>query len=249
MTYVITFEGGEGAGKGTQIELLKNHLQLKGLTVNCVYEPGHTFVGELCRALVKGKFDTLKQSELLGEKLSAESYKNLEKLIATHKSRDPLTQTQLFLSARSSVFEELTHTTADVSIIDRSIDSTIVYQGYAQDPTLIPYIKKANDIIQQRTVSVESTIYLDIPVHIGLQRAIKRKGETVQADWFEAQKIDFHEKVRNGYLQLAIENPFRIIQIEGMTQEYTQKNPQQIHQEICEKLHKVITNIAYNRCK
>jgi dTMP kinase len=227
MVYTITFEGGEGAGKGTQIQLLKCRLEALGKKVYCAYEPGTTYIGEMCRALVKGKFDSQKQADFFKQ------HPQLEKQMRDFKASDPLTQMYLFAAARSDLFHEVAQKNPDIFIDDRSIDSTVVYQGFAQNPELIPIIKSQNTLIQKVTgITVDKTIYLDIPVTVGLSRAAVRKGKEITADWFESQDNTFHQKVRKGYLQLVNEYPQRISLVETVTSNGYEKKPEEIHEEI-----------------
>lgn len=185
----ITFEGIEGSGKTTQIKLLVPVLQAKGY--DCVFtrEPGATEIGEKIRAIL---------------------------LDASHTAILPLTELLLYEADRAQHVHEVIKPALaanKVVVADRFFDATIVYQGYARgfDLELIQQIHR----IVLGGLTPDLTIILDLPVHVGLERAWERinSRSDLPEDRFEKEDVAFHEKVRQGYLALARAEPerFRVI--------------------------------------
>ena len=181
----ITFEGIEGSGKTTQIKLLVPVLQAKGY--DCVFtrEPGATEIGEKIRAIL---------------------------LDASHTAILPLTELLLYEADRAQHVHEVIKPALaanKVVVADRFFDATIVYQGYARgfDLELIQQIHR----IVLGGLTPDLTIILDLPVHVGLERAWERinSRSDLPEDRFEKEDIAFHEKVRQGYLTLAGNEPKR----------------------------------------
>lgn len=172
--FLITFEGGEGGGKTTQIPRLRERLEKAGLAVVTLREPGGTVVSEQIREVV----------------LSA---KNAGAVADT-------TEVLLFQAARAQIYDELVLPAlagGKVVLMDRSRDSSVVYQGivrgFGKD-----LIEQLNDISTKKTYP-NITFLLDLDAKIGLKRRIESTG----ADRIELEKADFHDRVRQGYLQLA----------------------------------------------
>ena len=179
----ITFEGGEGSGKTTQISLLKEALIKKGHDVVITREPGGTAEAEKIR-------------DLLVQRDGGEW--------------TPLAEALLFFTARHMHVEtKIKPALAEgkVVICDRFTDSTIAYQGYGHgfDLGILHQIK----ILSIGDFEPNKTFILDIPVQDGLYRAGKRMAGNDSADTedrFERMKIDFHERLRDGYLTIARNN-------------------------------------------
>lgn len=193
--FLFTFEGGEGAGKGTQVELLTRRLKHEGYKVSNLkyYEPGGTDFADTLRAILKKRLDTdFAQTHL----------KPIEKQIDEFDI-DPLSQAFLFLAARAHQFrrkvkKELSE--GNIILLDRSIDSTTVYQGHAQNPELIELIRLSNQkILESAGVKVDKTFFLDIPVPIAKKRVITRQGDS--KDFFDKKPDEFYHKLRKGYLE------------------------------------------------
>lgn len=178
----ITFEGGEGAGKTTQIKRLAASL---GGNVILTREPGGTPEAEAIR-------NTFFQNN--------------------GQNWPPEALVLLMFSARVLHTENLIRPALEKGqtvLCDRYTDSTRVYQGYAGDLSL-------EKIEQVKTLSIgefepDLTFILDIPPEEGLKRADTRAGETT----FEAKDITFHEKIRQGFLTIAHQNPERCIVIDA----------------------------------
>jgi dTMP kinase len=171
----ITFEGGDGAGKSTQSELLALHLETGGWQVRCVREPGGTPLGEeVRRLLLHGESELTPEAELL-----------------------------LFLSARAEIVRRVIKPALDegtVVICDRFSDSTYAYQGYGRGLDI--EMLKRLDRWATNGLTPDLTVLLDLPV----DGARARMGEE---DTFQRQDDAFHERVRQGYLALAQEEPGR----------------------------------------
>lgn len=186
----ITFEGGEGAGKTTQITLLKAHLESLGKDVILTREPGGTVEAEKIRDLLVQR---------------------------NGGNWTPLAEIMLFFTARHMHVEtKIKPALKDGKIVicDRFTDSTVAYQGYGHGFDL--------DILQQvQTLSIgdfvpSKTFILDIPVNEGLARAGSRmNGDGSTEDRFERIGTQFHERLRQGFLTIAKNNPDRCHMIDA----------------------------------
>ncbi|MGD1712592.1 dTMP kinase [Dapis sp. BLCC M172] len=207
----IVFEGVEGGGKTTQIKLLRNWLleqwesdklfsKYKDLEVIITREPGGTKVGKALREL------------LLNADLSEEQIQEKTELL-------------LYAADRAQHIETLIKPSLErgaIVLCDRFIDSTIAYQGYGRGLDLA-LIKQLNHIATGGLKS-DLTLWLDIDVEIGLTRA-KNRGKI---DRMEQADIQFHQRVKKGYEELAENNPL-IVRIDA---DLTIKKVQQQIQEI-----------------
>ena len=176
----ISFEGIEGTGKSTQAGLLADHLKRKGHRVIQTMEPGGTSI-------------SLKIRELL---LSMES-----------RGMDHVAELLLYNAARVQHIKEIIGPAlqrGDIVITDRFSDSTVAYQGYARgiDLQLIDSL----DMIATKKLRPDITILFDIDVRTGLAR----NRELGKNDRLELEDISFHEKVREGFLQIAARESRRI---------------------------------------
>lgn len=175
----ITFEGGEGGGKSTQILRLAASLKGAGLDVVTTREPGGTEGAEAIRNLVtEGATDRW----------------------------SPLTETLLFLAAREDHVARLIKpalTRGQWVLCDRFIDSTRVYQGIAGTLGLELIDRLHTTIFDDLTPDL--TLLLDVPVETGLAR---RRG-TGEVNRFDQMQVDFHQTVRNGFLDLVTAEPAR----------------------------------------
>jgi len=185
----ITFEGIEGCGKTTQIRHLANILKNHNIPFISTLEPGGTSVGMKIRQLL---------------------------LDSNNVNLSPLAELILYAADRAQHVNEVIKPSLDRRkwvVCDRFFDATVVYQGIARglDMELIQILNKK----VTQGVRPDLTFLLDCPVDIGLNRAKKRNlEENLEGqDRFEREKLTFHEKVREGYLELARNNSdrFRII--------------------------------------
>ncbi len=184
----ITFEGGEGAGKSTQIALLADYLQKNGTDVVCTREPGGSVGAEEIRNLL------VRGSNARWDRLT-------ELLLFSAARRDHLVKTILpALNAGKTVLS------------DRFHDSTVAYQcfGYGFDETVYQQAQNLYHLIAGNFVP-NLTFILDIDPRIGLKRSMKRQGNDEQR--FENMDFTFHQNLRTGFLKLAAENSHRYVVI------------------------------------
>lgn len=177
MSLFITFEGADGCGKTTQIELLDKYLQEKGFKTLVTREPG-----------AKG----------LGEKLR-------EILLNYDGEVSPNCESFLFLADRAQHVDCVIKPALKKGIIvlcDRHTDSTVAYQGYGRQLD-IEQIKKLNKIAVNG-LKPNLTIVFDIDIETSMQRVGKTK------DRMESAGSEFFNRVRNGYLAIAKEEPNRV---------------------------------------
>lgn len=170
---LITLEGGEGGGKTTQIVRLKDRLVAEGKDVIVLREPGGTMISEQIREVVL-------------------STKNVGMSFTT--------EVLLFQAARAQIYREIVLPSLElgkVVIMDRSRDSSVVYQGMVRGFG-VDLIEQLNDISTKKTCA-DLTFLLDVPVETGLQRRV----DSGKVDRLDMEANDFHEKVRSSYLTLA----------------------------------------------
>lgn len=185
----ITFEGGEGAGKSTQVRRLAILLESYGLSVTLTREPGGTPLAEAIRGL-----------------------------ILTHEaaSEDGLTQALLFAAARRDHVEKVIRpalATGHVVICDRFADSTRAYQGgKVQEAALEQVITLATDGLVP-----DLTFLLDLSPELGLERAKSRFAGV--EDTFERSNVGFHREVRRRFLAQAKAEPQRFVVIDASLDE------------------------------
>lgn len=178
----ITLEGIEGAGKSTVAQLASDWLAARGITARVTREPGGTPLAERVRKVV------------------------LEK---GPESVSPRAETLLMFAARSIHVENLIRPAlgrGEWVICDRFTDATRAYQGYGRGMDLA-WIEQLAAAVHG-DLQPDRTLLLDLPVEVGLSRARGRSG--VAADRFEAEKSEFFERVRQGYLALARQEPERV---------------------------------------
>lgn len=176
----ITLEGGEGAGKSTQLKLLEERLVTHEIDIVRTREPGGVSSAETIRdLLVNGETDKWR----------------------------PLTETLLHFAARHEHISRLVQPALDRGqwvLCDRFADSTTAYQGYAQNidlETLATLYRLAVGNLEPNL-----TIILDLPVEVGLERAEDRG---IGGTRYEKMGIEFHKQLRDGFLQIAAKNPHR----------------------------------------
>lgn len=181
----ITLEGPEGSGKTSQIGPLAEFLRQQGFDVLTTREPGGTPIGDQIRAVLHNQENT-----------------------AMH----PRTETLLFQSARAQLVEQVIRPQLQrggIVISDRYADSTLAYQGYGHGLPL----DQVRAVIGFATgeLKPDLTLLLDLDVMLGLQRR-SQGGEWNRMD---AYAVDFHRRVRQGYLQLAQAEPHRWVIIDA----------------------------------
>lgn len=198
----ITFEGGEGAGKSAQISRFAAYLREQGQEVITTREPGGTEIGkEIRRLLVEGdkdKFDEITEILLF----YADRRIDLTKVI-----RPAMEEGKIVLS-------------------DRFNDSTIAYQYYGSNKFADRKIMDNLYQIVAGDFKPDITFLLDIDVKVGLERSFKKAQTMINKELrFENVDIAFHERLRQGYLELAKQEPERFIVIDasGSIDEVTEK--------------------------
>ncbi|MBW2973105.1 dTMP kinase [Candidatus Woesearchaeota archaeon] len=178
---LISFEAGEGAGKGTQVSLLKEYLEKKGFKVLLTREPGGLPLPEALRKEVQHPD---KEHTPEGELL--------------------LFSTARYLHAKDKIKPALEK--GMIVITDRLHDSTTVYQGYAGGID-INFIKQVHKVALG-DIMPDLTIFIDIDPELGLKKMTTN--EFGKPDRMESKGLEFHKKVREGYLTLAKLEPDRI---------------------------------------
>ncbi len=183
----ITFEGGEGTGKSTQAAMLALRLESLGLRVLLTREPGGSPGAEIIRHVL---------------------------LSGAAKPFGPEAEAMLFAAARDDHIRCTILPALEAGqwvICDRFADSTRVYQGALGevDQRLI----KALERVSVGDLYPDLTLVLDIPAALGLKRAARRRGGA-NPDRFEAETIDFHDKLRQAYLALAAAEPERCVVVD-----------------------------------
>ena len=197
---LIVFEGVEGCGKTTQIQLCSQWLESLNISVVLTREPGGTELGKDLRRLL------------------------LEK--SPNKPVGEVTELLLYAADRAQHIEEELKpnlATGKYILCDRYTDSTIAYQGYGRGLNM----SIINQLNQISTGGLESdlTIWLDVDVEVGLSR--KRGQATL--DRIEQETIAFHRRVQQGYTELAGSYPSRIMRVDGTSsQDIIQKSIQEI---------------------
>ena len=185
--WFITIEGPEGAGKTTQAQRLAAHLQSAGHDVHLTREPGGTWLGERLRDLLLAR-------------------------TASTSRTDPLTDALLFNAARRQLVTEVIAPALEAGqtvVCARFADSTLAYQGYGAGVPLDDL--QALAAAATGGLSPDLTILLDLPVEAGLAR--KAPGDVTR---FEAEfDLDFHRRVREGFLALAVASPSRFAVIDA----------------------------------
>jgi dTMP kinase len=184
----ISFEGGEGSGKSTQIKLLAQRLEAAKLRAILTREPGGSPGGEIIRHLVLSGM-----GKLLG----------------------PEAETLLFAAARDDHVRTVIEpalTQGTWVLCDRFSDSTRAYQGRLGN--VAPGVLNAMQRVTIGDLKPDLTIILDVPVEIGLKRAAARRGDGAP-DRFEAEDVKFHQDLRDAYRQIAAEDPDRCVLIDA----------------------------------
>lgn len=185
MSLFITFEGCEGCGKSTQSRALKNRLTKLSQPVLLIHEPGGTRLGTRISYLLKWAKDV---------------------------SISPVAELLLFNASRAHLVEAVIKpalSEGKVVICDRFTDSTVAYQGYGRGIDL-SIVKSVCEKATQG-LSPDLTILLDIPVGEGL----RRKTVMGNHDRFEQTEASFHQRIREGYLKMAKDEPTRWLIVDG----------------------------------
>lgn len=176
----ITLEGPEGSGKTSHIPAIVEYLREKGYTVFPTREPGGTSISEQIRDILHD----LKNAEM-----------------------HPRTETLLYQAARAQIVEQVIRPrleAGEIVISDRYYDSTIAYQGYGHQQDL----EQVRALVRYATdgLTPDLTILLDLDVEVGLGRKTQN---AVEWNRLDAYTVEFHQRVRAGYLQMVKQEPSR----------------------------------------
>ena len=196
----ISFEGIEGSGKSTQIELIEELIRAKGYQVKKLREPGTTELGEKIRNIF------------------------LEK---TSETVDPITEAFLLYASRKHLDQNFLRQNLNdgaIVIADRYADATLAYQSYGKglDHNFVKLIHDSSELL-----SPDLTFYMDISAELSRERISDR-----EMDRMESESIDFFKKVREGYIQIAHDNPERVVVLDA------NKTIDELH----ESIKKIISN-------
>jgi dTMP kinase len=184
----ITFEGGEGSGKSTQIKMLAQRLDAEKLRTLVTREPGGSPGAEIIRHLVLSG---------MGKLLGADA------------------ETLLFAAARDDHVRSVIQPALNQGVwvlCDRFSDSTRAYQGRLGN--VPPGVLNAMERVTIGDLKPDLTIILDVPVEIGMRRAAARRGNDAP-DRFEAEDVSFHQDLREAYRQIAANEPQRCVLIDA----------------------------------
>ena len=181
----ITLEGIDGTGKSTQLRLLVQHLKKRGLAVRVTREPGGTKVGERIRKIL---------------------------LASTTTRLAPLAELALMYAARAQHLQEVIRPAlakGETVVSDRYNDASLAYQGYGRKLG-VEIVRAFDRIICART-QPDLTIVLDLAPPLSLQRAQGRQSRRKsKQERFELEGMNFHQRVRRGYLAIARKEPRRV---------------------------------------
>ncbi len=178
----ITFEGPEGAGKTTIIQMIAERLAEKNIDVLATREPGGIEIAEKIRTII---------------------------LNPAHTAMDERTEALLYAAARSQHYFEKVQPALDAGqlvICDRFIDSTLAYQGYARGIGVDEVLSINEFAIGKKLPDL--TILFDLPPEVGLARIHATNKREINR--LDVESLPFHQKVREGYLQLVDRYPERI---------------------------------------
>lgn len=184
----ITFEGIEGCGKTTQILMLAQRLKSAGHEVTVTREPGGCPISDQIRSVL---------------------------LNGSNRNMSPMTELLLYAAARAQHVSEVISPAIEagrIVLCDRFTDATLAYQGFARglDRKLIEHLNR----LARGELRPLLTILFDCPVEIGLSRAVSPlDGQGIREDRFERESLAFHQRVRDGYAEIASLEPDRIITI------------------------------------
>lgn len=196
----ITFEGGEGCGKSTQIRLLADRLRASGKDILLAREPGGTPLAERIRSLVREELDD---------------------------SPNARAETLLFLASRAQLVESVLRPALSSGkwvLCDRFADSTFAYQGYGRGFDLAE-LKRLNGFATGGLVP-DRTVLLTVSPDVAARRMRMREAAThTSADRMERAGEDFHKRLNEGFLSLAAAEPdrFSVIESDGTVEEVSER--------------------------
>jgi thymidylate kinase len=199
----ITLEGPEGSGKTSHLPHLVEYLREKGYTIFPTREPGGTSIGEQIREVLH----SLKNTEM-----------------------NPRAETLLYQAARAQFVEEVVRprlALGEIVLSDRYADSTIAYQGYGHQQDL----EQVRALVSYATGGLvpDLSVLLDVDVEVGLERGVKRRAKGGEWNRLDAYTLEFHQRVRKGYLEMVKQEPERWVVVDaGMGWDEVQKELQEV---------------------
>jgi dTMP kinase len=213
LSLFITFEGVEGSGKTTQIQRLKKYLTQKGIPCKVTREPGGSSIGEKIRKIL---------------------------LNPNHREMVPTSELLLYEAARAQHVKEVIEPflkKGGIVLCDRFSDATVAYQGYGRSIDL-KWIERLN-LFSSQGIRPDVTFLLDCPSDIGLKRALQRNRMLKQEkeERFEKEEIQFHRRVREGYLAIATKDPHRVKVIDTRERE----------DRVFDKIREIVDNLMRKR--
>lgn len=199
----ITLEGLDGCGKSTQLELLAGYLRGQGRAVTTTLEPGGTWVGRQIRELL---------------------------LHSAPEPLTPLTELALMFAARAQHIDGVILPAlrrGEIVLCDRFTDSSYAYQGYGRGVPL-DAIRQLERVLCQG-LRPDLTLLLDMDATLSRERTGARNRKASEPhSRFEQEGLGFFERVRRGYLEIAVQEPLRVRRLDAGG------SIQQLHEEICQ---------------
>ncbi len=202
MSLFVTFEGGEGSGKSTAIKSLVDKLQKEGYEIVLTREPGGTPISEQIRDVILNKENT---------------------------AMDPVTEALLYAASRRQHVEEKVRPAlkeGKIVLCDRFLDSSLAYQGGARGLGMDLILKINEPAINGLWPDV--TIFFDLKPEVGLARINANSNREVNR--LDVEKMEFHQKVRASFLELAERYPDRYVIIDAS------KTPKEVAEEAYDAL-------------
>jgi dTMP kinase len=200
----ISFEGGDGSGKSTQLRMLADYLSSQGRACLCTREPGGTNLGRMIRKVLL---------EVRDESISSQ------------------TELFLYLADRAQHIQEVVQPAlagGKIVLCDRFTDSTLAYQGYGRGADL--RLLREMNFMAGGGIIPDLTFLLDCPVDLALSRTTRRiqaqRSTESREDRFESEDVGFHERVRRGFKELAQAEPERIRVLDAS------RSIQEVHEQI-----------------
>jgi dTMP kinase len=183
----ITIEGPDGSGKTTILQMLAQNLEKEGFAVVATREPGGIEIAEQIRKVILDPENT---------------------------AMDPRTEALLYAAARRQHLAEKVKPALDegkIVLCDRFVDSSLAYQGHARGLG-IDEVYSINEFAIENMMPA-MTLYFDVAPEIGLERISKNKGREVNR--LDMEKLEFHQKVREGYMIIAERFSDRIVKVDA----------------------------------
>jgi len=190
MAPFISFEGIDGSGKTTQIKLLEEYLKSRGLPVIVAREPGGTEMGESIRQVLLHSRNT--------------ALRPLSELLLYYASRHQNLYQKILPALEAGCWV----------LCDRYVDASMAYQGYGRGVDLSLIDQLSQMVINQHMPDL--TVLIDMEPALGVSRAKERnRHDSIDEGRFERESLEFYERVRQGYLKIAQDDPHRVRVVKG----------------------------------